>query len=152
MKAARYENYGLIVRHVGRAFTRVLQDGLAPFGITAGEFRVLRVIEEGPRMQSEIGQLAAMDRPFVAALIKKLTLKGLLAARPNETDRRRVDVQLTSRGARTLERITADIIAESNVIATKGITADELRIFTDVSRRMAANIERAYFAAAADDA
>jgi DNA-binding MarR family transcriptional regulator len=140
------ENYGLIVRHIARGFTRVLQDEIANSEITAGEYRVLRAIQEGPKMHSEIAQLAAMDRPFVTALTKKLTAKGLVVGRPNREDRRRTDLRLTPRGKRLVEAISKRLVAGSDRIATKGISAAELRVFADVGKRMVANFADAYSA------
>jgi DNA-binding MarR family transcriptional regulator len=146
MKAQPIENYGLLVRHVARGFTRVLQDELAGSGITGGEYRVLRAIQEGPRMQSEIAQLAAMDRPFVAALIKKLTVKGLITGRPNREDRRRIDVRLTARGERLVAATSAKITAIGTRVATRGLSAAELRAFAAVAKRMVTNFEEFYTA------
>ena len=144
MKPEASENYGLIVRHVARGFTRVLQDEIAHTDMTAGEYRVLRAIQEGPKMQSEIAQLAAMDRPFVTALTKKLIAKGLVVGRPNRQDGRRVDLRLTPRGRRLVATIGERLVAASTSIAIKGISDAELRVFADVGKRMVANFEHAY--------
>ena len=144
MNAQPDDNYGLIVRHVARGFTRVLQDELAGAGITAGEYRVLRAIEEGPGIQSEIAQLAAMDRPFVTATVRRLIAKGHVLSRPNARDRRRTDLRLTASGRRLVAKISANIIAASTAVATEGIAARDLRVFVNVSRRMIANFERAH--------
>lgn len=144
-------NYGFVVLHCARGFTRMLQDGIARFGITAGEFRVLRVIQDdGPLVQAQIAQLAAMDRPFVAALIKKLESKGLVAARRHKTDRRRVDVVVTARGIRLAGRINAGIVATTNEVAARGISATDVATFVRVSRLITANLENHFLQAASE--
>jgi hypothetical protein len=60
-ETANATSYGIVVRNVARAFTRMLQDKIGVYGITAGEFRVLRAISDGGSMQNEIAQMAAIN-------------------------------------------------------------------------------------------
>ncbi len=135
-----FKNYGVLVRHLGRCFTRKLQDDIDPFDVSAGEFRVLLEINAGSTMQDQIAQNAAMDRPFVTVLIKKLKQKRIISTRQNGIDRRRVDLRLTARGKRLVENVLQSIIIPTNMEAVRGIPQKHLEIFESVVRRMIDNL------------
>ena len=137
-------NYGLLIRYAARPFTRVLQDQVSDFGISAGEYRVLRAIEEGAEAQLEIARKAAMDRPFVTALIRKLIAKRFVSGTQNRADGRRTDLRVTASGRRLLDRIFVKIVLPSNAAAVRGIEPKSLSIFTSVAEQIIANLERTF--------
>jgi MarR family transcriptional regulator, transcriptional regulator for hemolysin len=143
-RAPDVKNYGLLVRYAARPFTRVLQDQISAFGLSAGEYRVLRAIEEGANVQLEIARKAAMDRPFVTALITKLIDKGFVRGTQNRADRRRTDLHITPSGRRLLDRVQAKIVSPTNAAAVRGIDARELATFEAVALKMIANLEAAF--------
>jgi MarR family transcriptional regulator, organic hydroperoxide resistance regulator len=133
-------NYGLMIRYTLRAFTRVLQTVAASRHITAAEFRILRTLgEEKAVTQAELANLAAMDRPYAAAIVKRLHAHGLVKRAPNKGDRRRIDLLLTKRGSSLLADVSAEL-EKANRRAAAGIRGADLRVMIDVLDRMKQNL------------
>ena len=138
------ENYALQVRYTLRAFTRALAVVTAPLGLTTAEFRLLRTLGESGGeglTQADLATLAAMDRPYVSTLVRRLIERGLLRSGRNGVDRRRADIALTQEGRSVLGRLSRRL-AEVNGEAAAGIDAESLRTFTAVMYRMQANLGR----------
>ena len=135
-------NYALEVRYTLRAFTRALAVIAAPHGLTTAEFRLLRTLGQGEGVtQAELAAQAAMDRPYITTLVRRMTASGLLRSTPNGTDRRRTDIALTAEGRSVLDRVS-ERLAEVNREAVAGIDAKALGVFASVMARMQANLER----------
>jgi DNA-binding MarR family transcriptional regulator len=119
-------NHGLLIRLAGRAFTRVLQAVIKDHNMTAGEFRILRTVGFAPRStQNEIADLAAMDRPYVAAILKRLRARKLITTIADRVDRRRRNVILTAKGSALRAEVLARLTPTSE-IADRGISKREL--------------------------
>lgn len=137
-------NYALQVRYTLRAFTRALAVVAGSVGLTAAEFRLLRTMGENEApTQTELAALAAMDRPYVSALVRRMTAKGMLRSERNASDRRRTDIVLTAEGRRVLDMLSRQL-ATVNQESVAGIASRELAVFMSVATRMQANLEH-YF-------
>jgi DNA-binding MarR family transcriptional regulator len=120
-----------------------LQDeALAPLGLSHGEHIVLLSLDAGePHSQQEMGRRAGVDRTTMVALIDGLEDKGLVARRPDDADRRRNVVELTSAGRATLRRATkAGDKAEARLLA--GLDDAEAAQLRSLLRRVAADSDR----------
>ena len=141
------DNYALAVRYTLRAFTRALAVVASPSGLTTAEFRLLRTLgESGGATQAELAAQAAMDRPYVSALVRNMSARGLLEPRRNATDRRRTDIMLTAAGNALLAAVSKRL-AEVNREAVHGVDSAELAVFLAVMARVRRNL-RHYEAAA----
>jgi DNA-binding MarR family transcriptional regulator len=130
-----------MIRYTMRAFTRILQDVAAQHSITAAEFRILRTLSDRATItQVELAHLAAMDRPYAASIVKQLTSRGFVKSIPNKVDRRRMDLRLTERGLKLIASISVQLKA-ANQVAVAGVKTSDLRIFSNVIRRMRQNLE-----------
>ena len=133
-------NYALQVRYTLRAFTRALAVVAGSVGLTAAEFRLLRTMGEGEATtQTELAALAAMDRPYVSTLVRRLTAKGVVRPEVNARDRRRTDIVLTAEGQRLLDMLSRQLSAV-NQESVAGIAAPELAVFLSVATRMQGNL------------
>lgn len=139
--SAPVQLHGLAIRYALRAFTRAVSQIAGDFGITPGQFRVLRTLGETAGLtQQELARLTAMDRPFVTLTIKQLREAGLVRVLPSPTDRRRVDVLLTPKGVRVREKLVAATLPSQGV-AERGIAPQNLKIFHEVIAKMTENVE-----------
>lgn len=78
---------------------------LAPFGIDGRELAVLAALAaHGPVSQQEISQALTIDRTTMVALVDGLTAKGLVARKPDPSDRRKNLVEATAQGRSVAER------------------------------------------------
>ena len=82
---------------------RQLRRELAPLGITAGQAALLHAIRTHPGIGvRELAAREGMSSPAVTVAVDRLELAGLVARKRSGTDRRRVELEVTERGLRTL--------------------------------------------------
>jgi DNA-binding MarR family transcriptional regulator len=65
-----------------------------------------RLFEFGPVSQNALGRETAMDAATIKGVVDRLGQRGLLTTRPNQTDRRRMVVELSTEGAELFTRLT----------------------------------------------
>jgi DNA-binding MarR family transcriptional regulator len=111
-------------RQIGYLLRRATQRHLAIFaahipGLTPTQFAALaRLCTEGPQSQNALGRATAMDAATIKGVIDRLRAKGLVTARRDRADRRRVVLEPTPAGRDAFaaatapaHRITADTLA-----------------------------------------
>ncbi|MHC1742790.1 MAG: MarR family winged helix-turn-helix transcriptional regulator [Syntrophobacteraceae bacterium] len=88
---------------VSRKITRHYKDGIAPLGLTHGQFFMLiALLEEDGVQPSQLADKTALDRPTVTGLLDRLERDGWVVRRLDPNDRRTLRVHLTPKtlGAR----------------------------------------------------
>lgn len=82
---------------------RRLRRELAPLGITGGQAALLHTVRTHPGIGvRELADLEGVSTPAMTAYVDRLQAAGLLARRKSESDRRRVELELTEDGLRLL--------------------------------------------------
>ncbi len=82
---------------------RRLRKELAPLGITGGQATLLWAIRTRPGIGARgLAELEGVSPPAMTAYVDRLEAAGLVARRRSESDRRRVELELTEEGARVL--------------------------------------------------
>ena len=71
-------------------------------GMTLSQRRVLRQLRDGPRSAGEVAVALAISAPSLTRQLTKLEDRGLVVRSPDTQDRRKVLVELTPAGRRTL--------------------------------------------------
>jgi DNA-binding MarR family transcriptional regulator len=103
-------------RYQLRRFLRVSEDLARAAGITALQYQLLLHVRGNPgRDWASIGELAErlQAQPHgVVALVTRCEESGLLQRKPSEQDRRVVEVHLTAKGRRTLEKVALQLESE----------------------------------------
>jgi DNA-binding MarR family transcriptional regulator len=98
----------LSVKAAQRGLERVMNEAMAPLGITAAQADALVVIgQAGPISLKDLGELLIAEAGHPSRLIDRLVEAGLVERRPAAEDRRRIELSLTSRGRRLEKRIHA---------------------------------------------
>ena len=117
-------------------------EALAPLDLSHGEHTVLLSIDAGePESQQQIGRRLGIDRTTMVARIDGLESKGLVARRPDDSDRRRNVVELTATGRAALRRATsASDKAERRLLT--GLDEREAAQLRSLLRRVAADSDR----------
>lgn len=87
-----------------RAATSVLDEALAPSGLTADEFAVYSVLSAGPLTPSEVAEWVSAPLTTVSSYVKRFERRGHVRRVPNPDDGRSYRVQLTRAGVRAHER------------------------------------------------
>ena len=94
--------------------TGLMQAGFKPFGITNQQFNILRILRGNHPEPCTIQYLKErmLDKqPDVSRLVDRLQAKGFLARRPNEEDRRKMNVIITDHGLEVLKDMEGTVNA-----------------------------------------
>jgi len=73
-------------------------------GLSLPQYRLLLFVRKGPQRAAELAAQAAVRRPTLTALVDGLEKEGLLVRRAVEGDRRGIRLELTPKGAETVDR------------------------------------------------
>lgn len=97
---------GLLAAAVRRHVRRLIEQRVAPLGLSIQEFWFVVNIAERPfGSQCELAERVRVDEAIVSRVIRSLTARGLVRAVRDEADRRRVTLALTAQGERLAERL-----------------------------------------------
>jgi DNA-binding MarR family transcriptional regulator len=103
---------GFLLARTGSLASRSWTAFLAAHDLTQGQYAVLVTLgEHGPQGQRRLAGLVAVDARNLVAVLDSLAGRGLVERRPDDTDRRRRIVALTSQGAGLVTAV-ADAAAE----------------------------------------
>ncbi|WP_223569762.1 MarR family winged helix-turn-helix transcriptional regulator [Pseudomonas sp. BF-R-26] len=133
------DNAYFLVRLALSSLNRMLDQEMAPLGLTAGQWRPIIMVWNG--RAATAGELALLNNVNTGAMTRtldRLEAKGLLRRMRSNEDRRVIRIELTEAGSDTAKRIPAGI---GRVLAQhlRGFTADEESLFKDFMWRMLAN-------------
>jgi len=106
---AQYETLAAF-RYALRKFTHFSESAAEAAGVTPQQHQALLAIKGFPgRDQVTVGELAErlqLRHHSVVGLIDRLVLEKLVTRSPSVEDRRQVLIQLTTRGEKTLEKLS----------------------------------------------
>jgi DNA-binding MarR family transcriptional regulator len=133
---------GYLVRDAHRAFQRLLERRIAPFGVTRGQWYFLRVlwISDG-LSQRELSARVGMMEPTTVIALRSMERTGLIRRVRGADDRRKMRVFLTAKAKRLRNELLtlARGIVED---AEQGIAACDLASFRRIIALMTANLDR----------
>jgi DNA-binding MarR family transcriptional regulator len=138
---------GIVDRISGlsRRFHRSLDETVAEFGLTNGEWKVLNSLRyAGPPYRRSAGQLAERAELSSGAMtnrLDRLEKAGFVRRLPDPDDRRGVQVELTEAGRRVGEEsVSAQAAKEAFVVAA--LSSKEKRQLNALLRRLMREFER----------
>jgi len=136
---------GYLSRIAFRSFSRALEKRTLPYGVTAGQWRFLRVLwREDGLTQRELSRRVGMREPTTVTALKSLEKSGFVRRKQSEDDRRKIHVFLTP-AAKKLQGVLAPCVAEVNEIALRGLSPDEVatlrRLLQHVGRNLAPEVD-----------
>jgi DNA-binding MarR family transcriptional regulator len=110
---------------VAETAARLVAGALAAEGLRRQHFVVLSALaERGAASQAALGRRLLIDRSDMHALLSDLELEGRVARVRDPNDRRRMLVELTPAGARTLKRLDGRIQAAQEALLAPLSSAD----------------------------
>lgn len=136
------ESSGHLVRDANRAFQRLLEKRLAPYGVTRGQWYFLRVLwNEDGVSQRELSARVGMMEPTTVIALRGMEKSGLIRRMRSADDKRKAQVWLTAKGKRLREELLglARRITEE---AEEGIARADWQTFRRVISRMTENLDR----------
>lgn len=99
-------------RSTGRGIARmvrVIERAVGEVDLTLSQYRVLALLDEGCDVASRIAEQLVVSKPSISGVIDGLVGRELVARRPGDHDRRRVDLELTPAGFAALAAADAAI-------------------------------------------
>ena len=130
------------MRDAHRAFQRLLERRIAPFGVTRGQWYFLRVlwITDG-LSQRELSARVGMMEPTTVIALRSMEKSGLIRRVRGDDDRRKVLVFLTAKA----KRLRGELLGVARTItdeAEEGIAPRDLAAFRRIVARMTENLDR----------
>src|SRR5215472_15018502 len=133
---------GYLVRDAHRAFQRLLERRIAPYGVTRGQWYFLRVLWTADGLsQRELSARVGMMEPTTVIALRSMERAQLIRRLRADDDRRKVRVFLTAKA----KRLRDELLTVARGItdeAEQGIGTRELALFRQVITRMTANLDR----------
>ena len=137
-----HESAGYLVRDAHRAFQHLLEQRIAPFGVTRGQWYFLRVLwTEDGLSQRELSSRVGMMEPTTVIALQSMEKAGLVRRERSAQDKRKAQVWLTPK-AQKLKRRLLPVARRITMRARDGVTKREFARFRDVIARMTANLDR----------
>jgi DNA-binding MarR family transcriptional regulator len=133
---------GYLVRDAHRAFQRLLERRIAPYGVTRGQWYFLRVLWAADGLsQRELSARVGMMEPTTVIALRSMEKASLIRRVRSGDDRRKVRVLLTAKA----KRLRNELLGVARTItdeAEEGVPARDLVSFRRVIARMTANLDR----------
>jgi len=132
---------GYLVRDAHRAFQRLLERRIAPYGVTRGQWYFLRVlwITDG-LTQRELSARVGMMEPTTVIALRGMERAELVRRVRSTGDKRKVEVWLTAK-AKRLRNELLSVARTITDVAEAGIAPRELAAFRRTIGRMTANLD-----------
>ena len=132
---------GYLVRDANRAFQRMIEQRIAPFGVTRGQWYFLRAlwIEDG-LSQRELSARVGTREPTTVTALRSMEKDGYVRRVQSREDRRRTHVWLTAAGRRREKQVlpvARQIVDE----AERGIAVRDVEAFRRTITRMTKNLD-----------
>jgi DNA-binding MarR family transcriptional regulator len=133
------------INGIRRRLHRMLDETLAEFGLTDGEWKVLTHLQlDGPPHRKSVGQLgkwADLSSGAMTNRIDRLEKAGFVNRVPDPDDRRGVLVELTDGGRRAWEESVSAQAAKESLV-TGALSADEKKQLNALLRRLMIEFEK----------
>jgi MarR family transcriptional regulator, organic hydroperoxide resistance regulator len=133
---------GYLVRDAHRAFQRLLERRIAPYGVSRGQWYFLRVlwISDG-LSQRELSARVGMMEPTTVIALRSMEKAGLIRRVRGDDDRRKVRAFLTAKAKRLRDELLA-VARQITADAEQDIAGRDLATFRRVIAQMTANLDR----------
>ncbi len=133
---------GYLVRDAHRAFQRLLERRITPYGVTRGQWYFLRVlwIEDG-LSQRELSTRVGMMEPTTVIALRGMEKSGLIRRVRSTDDRRITHVRLTAKAKHMRDELLK-LARGINSVAEDGIVQHDIATFRRVILQMTANLDK----------
>lgn len=132
------QSIGYLTRINFRAFSRALEKLTAPHGVSAGQWRFLRVLwEQDDITQRELSDRVGIKEATTVRAVQNLERAGLATRSPCTEDRRKVNIKLTRRAKALRDKLIPMVVAV-NEQALEGVSGKDI----ETTRRVLAQTYR----------
>lgn len=131
---------GYLTRVNFREYSKLLEQLTLQHGVSAAQWRLLRVLWEKDNItQRELSDLAGLREASTVQTVRNLVNAGLAKRSRSTTDKRKLFVTLTPK-ARRLRAKLMPAVVEVNEVALEGIDPEEVAIARKVLSQSYANL------------
>lgn len=121
---------------LGRKISRQYSAAFAPYGITPTQsFILFDLVRNDGSSVKDIAARIQLDSPAVTGVIDRLVKEGLVRRQEDPSDRRSLQIYLTSRG-RELAQQLLPLAREFNRSLQAGLNPGERQLFSQVLTRL----------------
>lgn len=124
-----------------RTWYRLIESDLAALGFNFTELRILRLLSEsGSCPMGELARDQMITAGGITGIVDGLEAKGLIERRRSKKDRRIVNIAITRRGERVLERglkVYQNLVERS----IENLSSDEKRCFLGAMQKMVLSLK-----------
>lgn len=130
------EQAGHLLRRAHQRHSAIFQATIGDDQLTPLQFAALMKLSDvGETSQNLLGRLTAMDAATMQGVIKRLSARGLIDRRPDDVDRRRLMLSLSSDGAKFV-RDLSERGAQITDQTLEPLTASERETFLKLLKRL----------------
>lgn len=146
------DSIGFLVWDAKRVLTQVFSARIARHGLSYGLWPFMRALAaENGLTQRELSERVHMKGPTTVAAINRLERKGMVKRVRSKTDGRKINVYLTDKGRKVLDRVAPDI-DQVNRQALAKVSGKDQEAFRRMLRRFRNNLAAAGGRRASDEA
>lgn len=134
---------GFVLGKAAQRAAAMVEQALQPFGLKARHYGVLVTLQDrGAWTQRQVGDLLAIDRTTMAAIVDDLERLGLAERRPHPSSRRAHALQLTARGRELLPTLVAMVASAERDLLASIEEHDRRTLFRLLARLVDLPVER----------
>jgi DNA-binding MarR family transcriptional regulator len=123
---------GMLLGRTEQLKNRILDTHLAPYGVTAPQFKVLIMVAQfGADTPADLCRMLSLDSGSMTRMLDRLEQKDLLARKRSEADRRQVRLVLTQDGQQ-LSDLLPQIGAKAMNEMVGVLESDELAVLEKI--------------------
>lgn len=121
----------------------MVNERLKPLGLSSAEGNILLHLytQDQPFPQEEIVAQLDISKPAVSRALKSLENKGYVRRQKDQTDKRAIQVRLTSQ-AQEIEPEIVKVYNQVFAISSQGVSAEEIQDFIELFARVSENFTR----------
>ncbi|NMM44100.1 winged helix-turn-helix transcriptional regulator [Rhodospirillaceae bacterium KN72] len=136
----RHQSAGYMTNWAARLFAKSIDKRLSSLDVASGQLPIFFALAGGRQAtQAELTKIAAIEQPTMAATLNRMEKAGLIARRPDDTDRRRTIVQLTRKAEEKAQAIR-QAVETVNGLALASLSDAERIAFLDMLGRICVSL------------
>lgn len=126
---------GWLLANANWALATEMTAALAPLGLTARSYHVLRAASNGEYTQKALAEMVGIDKTTMVVTIDELEEAGFAERRPSPTDRRAHVIAVTKAGERKLAKAEA-VQAQVQGEALNALPTEQRKVFVHALANM----------------
>ena len=107
MELTKEDRFPILLRGAWFGMNKAFRERIGSLGLTTSQYTILRNLSGNPGIsQDELAKLIGGNKNNASSLVKRMTSSGLIARKPNKSDKRAFAIFLTSKGEKLFKETT----------------------------------------------